>query len=63
VSAGTDLHERTLSIETRPLEGERLGVRGELLDVRRIEMPGYLGGFHPAGLSTTWRSTSSSIAR
>jgi hypothetical protein len=50
VSAGTDPHERTLSIETRPLEGERLGVRGELLDVRRIEMPGYPDGFHPAGL-------------
>ena len=46
----SELHERTLAIETRPLADERLGVHAELRDVRHVEMPAYLGVSHPAGV-------------
>jgi hypothetical protein len=46
----SELHERTLAIETRPLSDERLGVHAELRDVRHVEMPAYLGVVHPAGV-------------
>jgi hypothetical protein len=45
-----ELHERTLSIETRPLDDDRLGVHAELRDVRHVEMPAYLGVSRPAGV-------------
>jgi DUF2889 family protein len=41
-----DLHERTLSIETQPLDRDRLGVHAELRDVRHVEM----GVSRPAGV-------------
>jgi hypothetical protein len=46
----TDLHERTLSIETQPLDGDRLAVHAELRDVRHVDMPTYLGVSHRPGV-------------
>jgi hypothetical protein len=46
----TDLHERMLSIETRPLDGCRLGVHAELRDVRHVGMPTFLGVSRPPGV-------------
>jgi Protein of unknown function (DUF2889) len=44
------LHERTLTIETRPISAQRLAVHAELRDVRHVDMPAYLGVSHPAGV-------------
>ena len=46
----TDLHLRTVSLESRRLEDGRRSVHAELRDVRRIDMPAYLGVSHPAGV-------------
>ncbi len=45
-----DLHERTLSIETQPLDDDRLAVHAELRDVRHVQMPAYLGVVRPSGV-------------
>jgi hypothetical protein len=34
----TDLHERTLSIETQPLDNDRVAVHAELRDLRHVQM-------------------------
>lgn len=46
----SELHERTLAIETRPIDDALLAVHAELRDVRKVEMPAYLGVSHPAGV-------------
>lgn len=46
----SELHERTLSIETRPRPAERLDVHAQLRDVRRVDLPTYLGVSHPPGV-------------
>ncbi|MGH7818393.1 MAG: DUF2889 domain-containing protein [Candidatus Binatia bacterium] len=48
--SGTELHTRTLSIETRPLAGDRLYVHAELRDVRHVDLPAYMGIEHPKGV-------------
>ncbi len=40
----TELHERMLSIETQPLDGDRLAVHAELRDVRHVDMPSVWSG-------------------
>ena len=50
MSEPTDLHLRTVSLESRRLEEGRRSVHAELRDVRRIDMPAYLGVSHPAGV-------------
>ena len=43
MSGSVELHERTIAIDARPSSGDRLAVRAELRDVRKVEMPGYVG--------------------
>jgi DUF2889 family protein len=50
VSTPTDLHLRTVSLESRSLDGGCRSVHAELRDVRRVDMRGYLGVSHPAGV-------------
>jgi hypothetical protein len=47
---GTDLHERTLSIETQPLDNDRLAVHAKLRDLRHVPVLAYLGVVRPAGV-------------
>ncbi len=46
----TDLHQRTIVIETRPAAAGALNLRAELRDVRHVDLPGYLGVEHPKGV-------------
>jgi len=46
----TELHQRTVSIEAHRFGRAGLSVHAELRDVRRVDMPQYLGVSHPAGV-------------
>ncbi|MGH7856808.1 MAG: DUF2889 domain-containing protein [Candidatus Binatia bacterium] len=48
--SATELHTRTLSIETHPFAGDRLYVHAELRDVRYVDLPAYMGVEHPTGV-------------
>jgi len=50
VNALAELHERTVAIDARPIAGERLEVRAELRDVRKIDLGVTLGRRRPAGV-------------
>ncbi|MBI2962816.1 MAG: DUF2889 domain-containing protein [Deltaproteobacteria bacterium] len=50
MSVHSDLHTRTLSVETRAAGDDCLAVRAELRDVRHVDLPVYLGVAHPAGV-------------
>jgi hypothetical protein len=50
VSSPVELHERTVLVETRALDADRLGVRGELRDLRRVDVRSALGVSHPPGV-------------
>src|SRR5262249_15387166 len=49
-SEATELHRRTVSVEAHRLGTGALSVHAELRDVRRVDMPHYLGVSHPAGV-------------
>ncbi len=50
MSAPAELHERTVVIDARPILGERLEIRAELRDVRKVAMPEVLGRQRPPGV-------------
>jgi hypothetical protein len=50
MSAPAELHERTVAIDARPSPGDRLEVRAELRDVRKVDMGETLGRRRPAGV-------------
>jgi hypothetical protein len=50
MSAPAELHERTVAIDARPTSGDRLEVRAELCDVRKVDMGETLGRRRPAGV-------------
>jgi DUF2889 family protein len=49
MSEPTELHQRTVSLEI-DRRGDGWSVHGELRDLRRIDLPAYLGVTHPAGV-------------
>jgi hypothetical protein len=50
MSAPAELHERTVAIDAGPTSGDRLEVRAELCDVRKVDMGETLGRRRPAGV-------------
>ena len=50
MSAPVELHERTVAIDARPISGDRLEIRAELRDVRKIDLGVTLGRRRPAGV-------------
>ncbi|MET0151678.1 MAG: DUF2889 domain-containing protein [Candidatus Binatia bacterium] len=50
MSPPAELHERTVVIDARPIPSDRLEVRAELRDVRKVGMPEVLGRQRPPGV-------------
>jgi hypothetical protein len=50
MSLPAELHERTVVLDARPVPGDRLEVRAELRDVRKVGMPEGLGRQRPPGV-------------